>query len=260
LSRRDLNPLPLLRPAWRAPHGVQAAMSLRDGGVSAGPWVSLNLGVGAGDDPAAVAENRRRFAAALGARPVWLRQVHGSRVVRLERDTDDSPAGPADAAWTSEQGLACTIQVADCMPVLLALRDGSAVAAAHAGWRGLSGGVVEATVTALCEGTGAVPGEVVAWLGPCIGPLRYEVGADVLLAFGADPDDVDGLRFRARPRDDGSRRWLANLPLLASDRLAAAGVRDVSASDACTFEDGSRFFSFRRERVTGRLAAAVWRR
>ncbi len=251
---------PLLRPAWPAPPGVGAAMSLREGGVSQGPWTSLNLGVAVGDDPAAVAENRRRFAAAIGAQPVWLRQVHGCQVLRLDTGTEDASASPADAAWTRERGLACTVQVADCMPVLLALRDGSAVAAAHAGWRGLAAGVLEAAVKALCDGMGALPAEVRAWLGPCIGPRRFEVGEDVLQAFGASAHDADPLRFASRPRADGSPRWLANLPQLARDRLLALGLREVSAAEACTVEDASRFFSFRRDRITGRMAAAIWRR
>ncbi len=252
--------LPLLRPDWPAPPGVGAAMSLRAGGVSRPPWDSLNLGGAVGDDPGAVAANRARWAQALQARPVWLRQVHGCTVLRLDADAADQPATPADAAWTRVPGIACTVQVADCLPVLLALRDGSAVAAAHAGWRGLSAGVLEATLRAMCEGTGATPADVQAWLGPCIGPRQFEVGADVLRAFGADPGHANPARFVWRPRADGSPRWLAHLPGLAQDRLAAAGVSAVSQAGACTVEDASRFFSFRRDGVTGRGAAAIWRR
>jgi len=250
---------PLLRPDWPVPPNVQGGMSLRAGGVSPVPWASLNLGSAVGDDPAAVAENRARFASALGARPVWLRQVHGIGVVRLDASTPEQPPSPADAAWTSESGIACTVLVADCLPVLMALRDGRAVAAAHAGWRGLAAGVLEATIDALCAGTGATPGDIVAWLGPCIGPRQFEVGADVLPAFGQRPGATDPARFASRPRADGSPRWLANLPGLAVDRLAGAGVHAVSQFDACNVEDGSRFFSFRRDGVTGRHAAAVWR-
>jgi YfiH family protein len=251
--------LALLRPGWPAVPGVGAAMSLRPGGVSAMPWASLNLGIAVGDDPLAVAQNRARFGAALGARPVWLRQVHGCEVLRLWADTADAPATPADAAWTTERGIACTVQTADCMPVLFALRDGSAVAAAHAGWRGLAAGVLEATLAALCGGTGAVTGEVQAWLGPGIGPRQFEVGEDVLRAFGQSPTAADPARFSARTRPDGSPRWLANLPRLASARLHAAGVQVLSVDPGCTVEDASRFFSFRRDGVTGRMAAAVWR-
>jgi YfiH family protein len=250
---------PLLRPDWPALPGVIAGMSQRAGGVSEGPWASLNLGGAVGDDPAAVAENRARFTAALGAQPVWLQQVHGARVVRLRADAVDSPLPAADAAWTSDPGVACAVLVADCLPVLMALRDGRAVAAAHAGWRGLAAGVLEATVQALCAGTGAAPRDIVAWLGPCIGPRQFEVGADVLAAFDQAPAAPDGALFVSRPRSDGSPRWLADLPRLARERLQGAGVELVSEAGACTVEDASSFFSFRRDGITGRHAAAIWR-
>jgi polyphenol oxidase len=250
--------LPLLRPVWAAPRGIGAAMSLREGGVSEGLYASLNLGVAVGDDPETVVENRARFAAALGARPVWLRQVHGVRVLRLTADAAATDT-PADAAWTDASGLACTVQVADCLPVLFTLADGRAVAAAHAGWRGLAAGVLEATVDALCTGTGAGPADVQSWLGPCIGPRHFEVGPDVLRAFGHDPVCADTRHFSYRERSDGSARWLADLQGLAQDRLVAAGVGAVTATPACTVEDASAFFSFRRDGVTGRMAAAIWR-
>jgi polyphenol oxidase len=250
----------LLRPNWLAPATVGAAMSTREGGVSSGAYASGNLGVAVGDDAQAVAENRRLWAAATGARPVWLRQVHGTRVLRLTADSPSTPEEPADAAWTDERGIACTVQAADCMPVLFSTLDGSAVAAAHAGWRGLAAGVLEATLQALRQGAGVEPAQVVAWLGPCIGPRQFEVGADVLQAFGQAPDSPDTTLFTPRPRPDGSPRWLAHLQALAQLRLQAAGVQHISAEPACTVEDPSRFFSFRRDRITGRMAAAVWRR
>jgi polyphenol oxidase len=254
-------PLELLRPEWGAPGNIGAAMSTRQGGVSAAPFDSLNLRPpalpgDAVDDPAAVQENQRRFAAALGATPVYLDQVHGSAVVRLLQP--DITLARADASVTTVPGLACTVLVADCLPVLLCSDDGAAVAAAHAGWRGLAGGVLDNTVAALCAAADCTPDRLQAWLGPCIGPRAFEVGADVLAAFGADPSAPDALRFVPRPRADGSRRWLANLPLLARDRLARAGVQRVSGGGWCTVEETSRFFSFRREGRTGRLAAAIW--
>jgi YfiH family protein len=245
-----------LRPQWAADARVGALMSSRAGGVSVAPFESLNLGFSAGDERAAVDENRRRFAAALGARPVWMSQRHGTRVLRLRADAAEatSSAEAADAAITTEVGVACTVMVADCMPVLFAGPDGRGVGAAHAGWRGLAGGVLETTVTALCEASRCAPRDLQAWLGPCIGPRQFEVGADVVEAFG------DGKRFIARPRPDGAMRWLADLPGLARDRLGALGLTQISSDEACTVEDASRFFSFRRDGVTGRMAAAVWLR
>jgi polyphenol oxidase len=245
-------------PSWAASERVGAWMSTRHGGVSAAPWDSLNLGTAVGDQATAVAENRRRFAAALGATPVWLHQVHGRHVVRLSSPRFDAEPVSADAAWTDEPRLACTVQVADCMPVLMAAPQGRAVAAAHAGWRGLAGGVVEAALQALCEGAGCTPAEVDVWLGPCIGPRQFEVGADVLQVFGQAPADPDPMRFVPRATAEGAPRWLANLAQLARDRLRQAGVRRVSGGQWCTVEDRSRFFSYRRDGITGRLAAAVW--
>lgn len=274
--------LTLISPRWAAPAAVGAAMSQRRGGVSNGPWASLNLGGACGDAAGAVVENRRRFAAALGAQPVWLRQVHGTQVVRLtaaHRDDGAAAALPAaDAAWTIETGVACTVLVADCLPVLLAARDGRAVAAAHAGWRGLAAGVLEATVAALRDEGGCAPADLVAWIGPGIGPRRFEVGADVLQAFGVDPSALSSSvgpsrgrspapstvpAFRPRrglPAADGRPRWLADLPALAALRLAAAGVVEVAVDGRCTAGRPSAFFSHRRDGVTGRMAAAVWRR
>jgi polyphenol oxidase len=234
-------------------------MSLREGGVSLGPFASLNLSLSVGDDAAAVAENRARFEAAVPARVSWPWLEHGAAVVRLGRDAPRHAAQPADGCWTTEPGVACTVTAADCMPVLLTLRDGRAVGAAHAGWRGLALGVLEATVAAMCAGTGAQPADIQAWLGPCIGPRQFEVGADVLTAFGQRPGQPDLQRFVPRAAPDGAPRWLANLPRLALDRLEAAGVGVVIDSALCTVENPSRFFSFRRDRITGRMAAAIWR-
>ena len=248
----------VLRPEWAAPVG--ALVSTRQGGASKRPWDSLNLGVEVGDDAAAVAANRRRFAAATGARPVWLRQVHGTRIVRIGVADVDQTAHEADAAWTDELGVACTIQVADCLPVLFAAPAGTAVAAAHAGWRGLAAGVLDVTVQTLCDSASCRAADVHAWLGPCIGAAQFEVGIDVLHAFGADPDAPPPPHFKPRRRADGSRRWLADLPALARERLARLGVAHVEGGFWCTVSEPSRFFSYRRDGVTGRFAAAVWRR
>jgi polyphenol oxidase len=242
-----------ITPDWPVDRRIQALMSTRAGGVSEAAFESLNLGRSVGDAADAVVENRRRFAAALGAAPVWLSQVHGTTVLRLaQADRADAVPRSADAAITTDADIACTVMVADCLPVLFAAPDARGVGAAHAGWRGLAGGVLEATVAALCEAAACPPAQLLAWLGPCIGPRHFEVGADVVEAFGGGP------LFVPRPRPDGSPRWLADLPALARERLRAAGVTAVSGGAWCTVEEASRFFSFRRDGVTGRMAAAIW--
>jgi len=166
----------------------------------------------------------------------------------------DAPVHTADASVTTEPGVACTAQVADCLPVLFAAPNARAVGAAHAGWRGLALGVLEATLASVCSLAQCKPSEVQVWLGACIGPRRFEVGADVLDAFGASTTAGDTVLFvRHAPG-----KWLANLPQLARERLCAAGVQAISGGDWCTVEERSRFFSFRRDRVTGRMAAAIW--
>jgi len=251
-----------LPDALRPPFGsarVQALMTTRQGGVSTGGYGSLNLRHGLGDEPAAVDENLARLHAALGAAPTWLKQVHGRRVLRLP--LPDSADHEADACVTTEPGVVCAVQVADCLPVLFATRDGRAVGAAHAGWRGLAAGVLEATVDALCESAGCEAGDIEAWLGPCIGPRQFEVGADVLAGFGVDvATDAAADHPRFRPQRPG--KWLADLPGLARDRLAVRGLRHIGGGEGCTVEDGSRFFSFRRDTrlhgAAGRMAACVW--
>ena len=249
----------LLWPQWDADARVGALMSTRAGGVSTAPWDSLNLGLAVGDDAVAVAENRRRFVQQMGARPVWLHQVHGTAVARATAALAEAAPQRADAVWTDEPGVACIVQVADCLPVLLAAPEGRAVAAAHAGWRGLAGGVVEAALAALCEGARCTPAQVSAWLGPCIGPRRFEVGADVLQGFGKTPAAADPQRFAPAPAaGDGTPRWWAHLPRLARDRLQQAGVQRIHGGEGCTVEERGRFFSYRRDGITGRMAAAVW--
>jgi hypothetical protein len=246
-------------PQWPVAAGVHAFCSERAGGVSAPPYDSLNLGDHVGDQPAAVAQNRRRFADGLQARPVFLQQVHGRGIVRLAHDTPDGTE--ADGCWTTEGGVACTMMVADCLPVLLANRAGTVVAAAHCGWRGLAGeggqGVLEALWSQMAPAAGT-PGEMLAWLGPCIGPQAFEVGAEVRAAFTVrDP----GAAAFFGPH--GSGKFLADLPALARRRLQALGIAQVHGNDGsrewCTVANPSRFFSHRRDRVSGRLAAAVWR-
>jgi polyphenol oxidase len=241
----------MIPPDWPAPSGVHAAFTLRTGGVSVAPFDSLNLGATIGDTPEAVAENRRlvREALRLPAEPVWLEQMHGTHVVVLGGTAELSavPKGDASVAWGP--GRVCAIRVADCMPVLFAARDGAVVGAAHAGWRGLAGGVLEATV----ERMGVPASQLIAWMGPAIGQANFEVGEDVRLAFtGADPEAASAFLPNARGR------WQCDLYALARRRLAAMGVSGVYGGGWCTFADSERFFSYRRSSQCGRMAALIW--
>jgi len=263
-------PADWLRPDWHVA-GVGALMTTRAGGCSAAPFDTMNLQIGGGDASEAVVRNRALLADAIGAAPVFVSQVHGARVVRLAR-ADGVPGASvhtADASVTTEQGIACTIQVADCLPVLFAAPEGRGVGAAHAGWRGLAGGVLEATIATLCDAAGCRPADLKAWIGAGIGPARFQVGADVVEAFGAGrrgDTRLDGGAGGSASSEDRVERfvpespgkWLANLPLLARDRLRTAGVTAVSGGAWCTVSEPSRFFSFRRDRVTGRMGAVIW--
>lgn len=235
---------PWLEPGWAVPQ-VTAFMTTR------GP----NFGRKAGDADEVLA-NRRGLAERLGARPVFLDQVHGADVVALQPDWHDDNAPRADAAVSTDPDLAVAILVADCLPVLFAAPGG--VAGAHAGWRGLAAGVLENTVAALCAQAGCAPGDVKAWLGACIGPEAFEVGPEVVTAFGREAlaQDQPGFLYRPTPQP----RWRADLPLLARERLRAAGVTEISGGTWCTLTDDSRFFSFRGEalgRPRGRMAACI---
>jgi YfiH family protein len=234
-------------PDWPAPPGVRAFVTTRAGGVSPAPYDSLNLGRRTADADDNTARNRGILRAALPSDPVWLNQVHGAAVVEAGPAAQDASA---DASFTAHPGVVCAVMTADCMPVLFASRDGSRVAAAHAGWRGLAGGVLEATAAAL-----AVPGPgLIAWLGPAIGPDHFEVGEDVWQAFCAG-DAAAATAFRPYPGRPG--KWLCDLYALARRRLAALGIESFGGG-ACTVAD-PRFFSHRRDRgLTGRMAAVVW--
>ena len=239
-------------PDWPVPSGVSALSTTRNGGVSIGARASLNLGRSVGDDAHAVDENRRRLGRFLPAAPVWLRQTHGSAVATLTAGMPSVRAPLADAAVTREPGIVCAVLTADCLPVLFADRRGSAVGIAHAGWRGLCLGVLETTISAMGD-LGSHAGELVAWLGPAIGPARFEVGADVRDRF-CDGDSDAHIWFAAH----APGKWLADLYGLARMRLSRAGVRNVSGGGFCTHADEARFFSYRRDRDTGRMATTVW--
>ena len=239
-----------LEADWPAPAGVRALTTTRHGlGVSRPPFDAFNLGTRCGDDPAAVTENRRQLDAALRlpSPPRWLRQVHGIAVV--PEPGFDEPE--ADAAVTAEAGVVLAILTADCLPVVFAAKDGGELAAAHAGWPGLSSGMLEATLAAMRTPAA----DLVAWIGPCAGPARYEVGRNVFDAFVAHDAGAETAFAPTRPE-----HWLADLPALARRRLAAAGMAaaDVHGGDLCTISDPARFFSHRRDGRSGRIATIAW--
>jgi YfiH family protein len=240
-----------IAPSWPAPPRIRAYSTLRTGGVSVGGYASLNLGTHVGDDPENVAENRRRVAErlALPSEPRWLEQVHGTNVLDLDFVHGHTALEPADAAVTSRAGVVCVVLTADCVPVLLADRLGRRVGAAHAGWRGLAQGVLAEAVEAL----GVPPDDLLAWLGPAIGPRAFEVGDEVRAAFVEQGFAVDGA-FARNPRS----RWQADLYALATQALNRAGVTAIYGGEHCTFTDADRFFSHRREAPCGRMASLIW--
>ena len=233
-------------PDWPVPARVSSLITTRNGGVSTGAFASFNLGLRCDDDAVAVRTNRRQLCNHLPQTPKWLHQVHGATVVEadhLENEAD------ADASVARAPGTVCAVMIADCMPVLLCDDAGSVVAAAHAGWRGLSAGVVENTVRTM----NVAPDCLLAYLGPAIGPHAFEVGADVRDAFvSRDPDAAQAFV------PHGSGKWLADLFALGRRRLAACGVKRIFGGGDCTFNNPQRFYSYRRERTTGRMAALIW--
>lgn len=240
--------LEFIYPDWPASANVRAVTTTRTGGVSRGPYESLNLGDRAGDDPEHVRKNRARLRAALALpfEPLWLRQVHGVNVVDAAMAR---PGVTADGAYTDQPGAALAVLTADCLPVFLCDKAGTKVALLHAGWRGLAAGVIEAGVDKL-----QIPwAELLAWLGPGIGAEAYEVGDDVRDAFTAhDPGAAAAFRVH------GSGKWLADMYALARRRLAALGVTAVSGGGHCTFSERDKFFSYRRDGACGRMAALIW--
>ena len=240
----------LLEAEWPAPARVRTAISTRQGGVSRGVYASLNLGDHVGDDAHAVARNRALYQTAAGwPQPGrWLRQVHGIAVC----DADTEKAAEADASFTRRAGVPCVVLTADCLPVLFCSADGDQVAAAHAGWRGLAAGVLEATLRTFA----VAPSDILAWLGPAIGPGAFQVGAEVRAAF-VDACADDAVAFR-REENTGEERYRADLFALARARLRRAGLRHIHGGGVCTHSDATRWFSHRRDGITGRFASAIW--
>lgn len=234
-------------PDWPAPANVKSLITTRADGASSGPFASFNLGLRTGDDPQAVAENRARLRGLLPQDPRWLRQVHGAGVVDADMAAD---APEADASVARHVGTVCAVMVADCVPVLFTDRAGTRVAIAHAGWRGLTAGVIENTVRRL----DLAPGELLAYLGPGIGPRAFEVGADVRDAF-LERD----ARATAAFKPHAASKWLADLFLLVRQHLQNTGIDRIYGGGLCTYSDAARFYSYRRDKVTGRMAALIWR-
>lgn len=238
-----------IRPDWPAPANVRAATTTRIGGVSNAPFDSFNVGDHVDDDPAAVEANRALLVDRLGlpGAPLWLQQVHGTRVLRGEGVGTENVA---DACWSDRVGDVCAVMTADCLPVLFCDRDGTAVAAAHAGWRGLQAGILENTLTAMPVSAR----DVLVWMGPAIGPQAFEVGDEVRQAF-CDEDAGAASAFTTSERDG---HWMADLYALAKRRLMSAGVHSINGGDLCTLSDSRRFYSYRRDGRTGRMVTVVW--
>lgn len=248
LSTHIMHPEWLI-PDWPAPVTVRAVFTTRHGGVSCPPFDSLNLGDHVGDDPYAVARNRLLVGDRLNlpSEPLWLRQVHGVEVCGMDAAVC-YPQGDAAVAFRKQQ--VCVVMVADCLPVLLCDTAGTRVAAAHAGWRGLQAGVLERSVSALqCP-----PQELLAWLGPAIGPQAFRVGEEVRTAFRQhDPQAAAAFQPAGQPD-----KWLADIYMLARQRLQSVGVQAIYGGNFCTYSDAERFFSYRRDGQTGRMAALIW--
>lgn len=233
-------------PDWPAPANVKALQTTRNGGASISPYASFNLGSHVGDNPLVVARNRMLLSSLCPSEPVWLNQVHGTRVA------DAGHAGclpEADASVTTHPGAVCAVMTADCLPILLCDAKGTVVGAAHAGWRGLCDGVIEATVQAM----NVPPRTLMAWLGPAIGPGKFEVGDEVRTAFVSKHAQASAAFV---PSADG--KWLADLYQLARLRLHALGISRVYGGDLCTCSDPERFYSYRRDGVTGRMGTIIW--
>jgi YfiH family protein len=236
----------VIQADWPAPPNVRAFTTTRNGGFSLGPWSSLNLGANCGDDPQHVEKNRQSLLRLLPSEPPWLDQVHGTEVIGWDKAKG---AGiEADAIVSSEAGQVCAVLTADCLPVIFCDKKGTRIAAAHAGWRGLAAGVLEATVLAMdCK-----PSDLMVWLGPAIGPQAFEVGRDVFDAF-ANSNIENANAFK--PHRD---RWLADLYQLARLTLARAGITQISGGQYCTYAEEYCFYSYRRDGETGRLATVIW--
>ncbi len=236
-----------LQPDWPAPTNVHAATTLRTGGVSMGEYASLNPATHVGDNPDAVSRNRQIIKTMLDlpSEPVWLNQTHSSRAVKAGTT---GASAQADASYTDQSGVACVAMTADCLPLLVCSADGTEVAAIHAGWRGLLDGVIDNTITALQNK------DLLVWLGPAIGPERFEVGDEVRTAYAAKSAE-----YASAFKQEGQGKWLADIYRLARINLAALGVSKIYGGGFCTVIEHEKFYSYRRDKVTGRMATFIWR-
>ena len=249
-----MSQLKFINPNWPAPTNVKALQTTRNGGVSHAPYASLNLGAHVGDDALTVAKNRQLLNPYLPSEPVWVNQVHGIEVIDAAKSTS---LQNADASFTTQPNVVCVTMTADCLPVLLCDSAGTVVSAVHAGWRGLCDGVIEAAVNKMS----VRPSDILAWLGPAIGPNAFEVGDDVRQQFMAQDSQAE-LAFKPHTEHQLNGKWLCGMYLIAQQRLNKVGVTQIYGGgineDFCTYTDEARFFSFRRDNVTGRMAGMIW--
>lgn len=240
----------MIIPGWQAPSHIHCASTLRVGGVSQAPYHALNLGTHVGDYSEDVAVNRQRLKEALNlpSDPLWLNQIHSHTVLDLDGTIDSVDA---DAVMSRQVGVVCTVMTADCLPVLFTNRKGTAIAATHAGWRGLCDGILEQTVTAMQRES---DDEILAWLGPAIGALEFEVGAEVRQQFIDQQSQTESCFIASK----NTGKWLADIYQLARTRLATVGVTQVTGGDRCTYTESESFYSYRREGITGRMASLIW--
>ena len=253
-----INALHKIEPSWTVSQQIQAFCTTRQGGLSKAPFNSLNLGLNAGDHASDVLQNRSILSSALPAEPLWLKQIHGVTVsTPASRSALGNGPFEADASVTNIPNEVLAILTADCMPVLFASRSGDVIGAAHAGWRGLSGGILEKTVDQMIAlSPGLRTSDISAWMGPAIGPSAFEVGEDVLQAFAQQDQSILSKAFI--PITETHGKYLADLYLLARDRLRVLGIEQIDGGEFCTVNDPERFFSYRRDKVTGRFASFIW--
>ncbi|MGO2010688.1 MAG: peptidoglycan editing factor PgeF [Pseudoalteromonas sp.] len=240
-----------LTPTWPAPQNIGALSTTRKGGDSQPPFASLNLGLHVGDNPNTVNSNRAVLTAQLPALPVWLNQVHSGDVINVDKHFDKTCLYDADALFTRVKNQPLAIMTADCLPILLATRCGSEIAAIHGGWRGLSAGIINNTLAQFS----VERADIIAWLGPAIGAGNFEVGSEVKAIFEAEHSSHQAA-FIAEPND----KFLADIYSIAKQQLNLLGVKDVFGGEYCTVSQSELFFSYRRDGQTGRMASVIWRK